>query len=137
MTLAPEARKSIPLDEALGSKMEEDRHSLQPGIDAFYITDVFISTETRYNKDPKTGEGKLAKINGVKDPNQIGLGNVVKYRTAAAAMVDQIEKLAARNAASNGHFRLPVGPVTVVNHLSENPGNNGEQVFYYKIVPAA
>lgn len=126
-TAAP--RKAIPLDEALGSKMEDDRQALQPGIEPFYITDVFFSTETRYNKDPVTGEGKLAKINGVRDVNKIDINNVVKYRTAAGPMINQLEKLVAKNASGNGHFRMPVGPVTVVDV-------QGEKGTYYKLVPA-
>jgi hypothetical protein len=133
-TAAP--RKAIPLDEALGSKMEDDRLALQPGIEPFYITDVFFDSQTRYNKDPVTGEGKMAKINGVRNVDKIDINNAVKYRTTAGPLLTQLEKITAKNASGNGHYRLPVGPVTVINQLSETPGKNGEQVFYYKLVPA-
>lgn len=60
---------------------------------------------------------------------------MVKYRTAAGPLVTQLENLTARNATGNGHYRTPVGPVTVISQLSETPGKNGEQVYYYKLVP--
>jgi hypothetical protein len=133
---APQTRKAIPLDEAMGVSTEDDRLPLKPGMEPFYITDVFFSTETKFNKDPVTGEGKLAKINAVRDPSVISLANTLKFRTAAGPMVTQLEKLATRNAGGNGHFRVPVGPLTVINQLSEKPGKNNEQVYYFKIVAA-
>jgi hypothetical protein len=133
-TTAP--RKAIPLDEALGVKMEDDRFPLKPDMEPFYITDVFFDSHTRYNKDLVTGEGKMAKINGLRNVDKIDITNVVKYRTASGPLIDQLEKITAKNASGNGHYRLPVGPVTVINQLSETPGKNGEQVFYYKLVPA-
>nr|WP_321352520.1 hypothetical protein [uncultured Methanoregula sp.] len=126
----PTTRKTIPLDEALGSKTEDDRLSLQPGINPFYITDVFITDKTRYEN--------LAKINGILDPEIQGdLRNVVKFRTTAKPLVDQLKDLAARNASGNGHFRLPVGPVIVINQESAEPDpESGQPRYYFKLVAA-
>ena len=124
-------RKAIPLDEALGSsKQEDDRFSLEPGCEPFYITDVFFSTETRYSK--------LAKINGIRTVDKPGdLTNVIKYRTTSGPLVTQLEKLQVKNASGNGHFRIPVGPVTVINETSQTPDKQtGEFNSYYKLVAA-
>lgn len=124
------SRKTIPLDEALGKdKREDDRLSLQPGVEPFYITDVFISDKTRFDE--------LAKVNGIRDPEKTGdLNNVVKYRTVAGPLVDQLKELAARNATGNGHFRMPVGPVTVINQESTESTADTPR-YYYKLVPAS
>lgn len=123
-------RKSIPLDEALGSKTEEDRPPLQPGVKPFYITDVFITDKTRFEN--------LAKINGILNPEIQGdLRNVVKFRTTAKPLVDQLRDLAARNASGNGHFRLPVGPAIVINQESAEPDpETGQPRYYFKLVAA-
>jgi hypothetical protein len=124
-------RKAIPLDEAIGtSKQEEDRFSLEPGCEPFYITDVFFSTETRYSK--------LAKINGIRSVDKAGdITNVVKFRTTSGPLVTQLEKLQVKNASGNGHFRIPVGPVTVINETSQTPDKQtGEFNSYYKLVAA-
>jgi hypothetical protein len=130
-TQAPaEQRRAVPLDEALGkNNSEDDRFSLQPGIEGFYITDVIFSDKTRYDE--------LAKINGIRDLEKVGdLTNVVKYRTTSPPLVTQLKDLAARNSGGNGHFRLPVGPVTVINQKSEKQSEDGTDRYYYKLVPA-
>lgn len=112
--------EAIPLNDAMPKAPDEVRDSLEPGVEPFFIKGIFMSTETRYNKDPVTGDGKLAKINGYKIIGSNGESLQVKYRTTSAPLISQLEKLLQGPACKNGSFPVPVGPVTVITEMTGN-----------------
>jgi hypothetical protein len=129
--------KSVSWDEATKPAPEPDRHLLFVGCPPFYITDVFISHETKYNKDKTTGEGKIIRINGIRDINVIGdLTNVVKYRTTSLPVINQLEKVLPKYGSGDGHFRIPLGPVTMINYQPPPTKEDPNPKAYYKIVAA-
>jgi hypothetical protein len=133
------ARKAIPWDEAVGPhNPEDDRASLEPGCPGFYITDVFFSEETRF--------GKIAKINAIVSvelpPGD--LTNIRKYRTTAKALVSQLEKVISNQSAAGNvrtqegisTFKIPAGPVTVINYQPVDKMGKSTGQAYYKLVAA-
>lgn len=131
--------KAIPWDEAAGPhNQEDDRAPLEPGCPAFYITDVFFSEETKF--------GKIAKINAVASVELPAgdLTNIRKFRTTAKALVSQLEKVisnqsAAGNVRTQGEistFKIPAGPVTVINYQPVDKMGKSTGQAYYKLVAA-
>jgi hypothetical protein len=119
----PSMTEAISLIDAMPKRVEEKRDPLVPGMEPFYLKDIFITEDTQY--------GKLAKINGFKIIGPHGETIPLKYRTTSAPLVGQFEDLIAGPACKNGRFPIPIGPVTISTEMTSK-GNEK-----YVLVPAA
>jgi|GEM_PF-6367168 hypothetical protein len=130
--------KAVPFDEAMKqANQEKDRVKLEPGISAFYITAAYFTSETQFDK--------IAKVNGVASLNAPpgDLLNIKKFRTTSKGLVNQLNKMlsnqqAAGNVQQEGDvftFKVPVGPVTVINYQPEDPMGNPKKDGAGNVVP--
>jgi hypothetical protein len=84
----------IPFGQAVPKPpLEPDRHELTAGL-RIVITDILISTQTRYEK--------IAKINGLVN------GAPMKYRTTSKTVVKDCEQILANIGLIDNHLKTPV-----------------------------